>query len=380
MNNAFLGIATLSRLPFDDAWQMSRQVGFSMIEFMVVILLMTLAGVWGAGEWARKIEDEAADATSSWMATLGAGLEIFLAARMDQLTGVSKPTQSISFAQPDKPTVPELRRAGFLPAAFPDQPPYAGAFGLAVLPSVACSDSHCLSEAIAWAQPLASNPNQKSILHHSSRILAGLRGKGLVVSPLAPNRLKGALGDFPNPPVAGMSQWPIGSLAVVARHFVAGEDRHVRRMDSRPTHLKGELITDSGFRAANIRSGSAIESQGRLTAGEFLMIRGRGQEGQPCADDGLISRGRAGGLLVCEQGRWQGQDSGFGGAYAVNSLDSCGQINWRNVPYWLRQTKSSVNPKTGQCSCPAGYQAVQVSSGGDHAGPSYWTTGYVCVR
>lgn len=359
---------------------MNRQKGFSIIEFMVVILLMTLAGVWGASEWARKMEDEAADATSSWLASLHLGLEGFLAARVDHLSGISKPAQDISFAKPDNPTVQEMRKAGFLPAAFPDQPPYAGAFGMLVLPSTGCSDGGCQAEAIAWVQPLPGEQGQKSLLHQSGRILSGLRGKGLVVSHLAPNRIKGALGSFSNPPVAGMPPWPIGSVAVIARHMIRSEDRHVRRMDARPTHLKGELVTDAGFRAANIRAGSSIESQGRLTAGEFLMLRGRGQDGHPCAEDGLVARGESGGLLLCEQGRWRGQENSFGGAYSVNSLDHCGQVSWKNLPWWQRQTLSAVNPRTGQCSCPAGYQAIQVSSGGDQTGPAFWTTGYVCVR
>ncbi len=387
MSNAFLEIAIPSPSHFDDGHEMTRQAGFSMIEFMLVILLLTLAGVWGAGEWARQMEDEAADATSSWMTGLHQGLEAFLAARMvqltehaDQLKSQSKLNQGLLFAQPDRPTVPELRRSGFLPAAFPDLPPHAGAFGIALLPSADCAESHCHLEAIAWVQPLSANQSQKSMLHHSSRILSGLRGKGLVVSPLAPNRVKGSLGDFPNPPVLGLSPWPVGSVSVIARFTTQTEDRHVRRMDSRATHLKGELATDAGFSAAHIRSKSAIESQGRLTAGEYLMLRGRGQSGQPCAEDGLIARGDAGGLLICEQGRWQGQESGFGGAYAVNNYDHCGQLNWNNLPWWRRQSMSVVNPKTGQCSCPSGYQAVKVSAGGDQGGPSYWTTGYVCVR
>ena len=359
---------------------MGRQGGFSMLEFMFVILLMTLAGVWGAGDWARNIEDEAADATSSWLAGLHAGLEGFLVARVDQLTGLSDPTRAFPFAQPDKPQIQELRKAGFLSAGFPDVPPHGASSGIAVLPSAGCSADSCRAEAIAWSRPLPSNANQKSVLHFSSRVLSGLKGKGLVVSPLVPDRIKGPLGDFPNPPASGMSPWPVGTIAVLARHAVTADDRHVRRMDPRQTRLRGGLVTDAALSAAQIRSGNAIESGGRLTAGEYLMIRGRGHEGEACPEDGLIGLGSSGGLLVCELGRWKGQESNFGGAYAVNSLDQCGRTSWNTLPWWNRQKLSTVNPKTGQCSCPPGFQAVQVSEGGDRSGPPYWTTGYVCVR
>ena len=359
---------------------MRRQAGFSMLEFMIVIVLMTFAAVWGSGEWARNMEDEAADATSSWLAGLHAGLEAFLVARVDRLTGLTDPAQAFAFAQPDNPRIPELRKAGFLSAGFPDVPPHGASSGIAVLPSAGCSADSCRAEAIAWSRPLPGNANQKSVLHFSSRVLSGLKGKGLVVSPLAPDRIKGPVGDLPNPPLPGMSPWPVGTIAVLAHHAVTADDRHVRRMDPRQTHLRGGLITDAGVSAAHIRSGSAIESGGRLTAGEYLMIRGRGHQGHACSEDGLISLGGSGGLLVCEQGRWKGQESNFGGAYAVNSLDQCGRSSWINLPWWNRQKLSTVNPRTGQCSCPAGYQAVQVSSGGERSGPPYWTTGYVCVR
>lgn len=359
---------------------MGRQLGFSLIECMVVIVLMTLAAVWGAGEWAQKMEDEAADATSSWLASLHTGLEAFLVTRVDQLTGLSSPSQAFEFVRPDMPRIHELRQAGFLSAAFPADSPHSAASGIAVLPSSGCTAISCHAEAMAWSQPLPGRLSPKSLLHFSSRILSGLNGKGLVVSPLDPGRIKGPLGDFPNPPLPGMSAWPIGTVAVLAHHAVSADDRHVRRMDPRQTHLRGGLVTEAGLSAANIRSGNDIESGGRLTAGEYLMIRGRGQEGQLCPDDGLIGRGVSGGLLVCDQGRWKGQESHFGGAYAVNSLDQCGNTTWLNLPWWNRQKLSSVNPKTGQCSCPSGYQAVMVSSGGDRSGPPYWTTGYVCIR
>jgi hypothetical protein len=41
---------------------------------------------------------------------------------------------------------------------------------------------------------------------------------------------------------------------------------------------------------------------------------------------------------------------------------------------------STANPRTGACSCPAGYSAVIVSAGGKWTDTEGWTTGYVCVR
>ena len=359
---------------------MGRQEGFSLIECTVVILLMTLAAILGAGQWAQKMEDEAADATSSWLASLHAGLEAFLVSRVDQLTGLSNPSQAFAFGQPDMPRIHELKQAGFLSAAFPAVSPHAAASGISVLPSAGCNVMSCRAEAMAWSQPWPGKRSDQNMLQFSSRVLSGLNGKGLVVSPLAPDRVRGPLGDFPNPPLPGMSAWPVGTVAVLAHHAVSADDRHVRRMDPRQTHLRGGLVTDAGLSAAHIRSGNAIESGGRLTAGEYLMIRGKGQEGQPCPEDGLIGRGIQGGLLVCDQGSWKGQESHFGGAYAVNSMDQCGKTTWLNLPWWNKQKLSAVNPKTGQCTCPSGYQAVMVSSGGDRSGPPYWTTGYVCIR
>ena len=357
---------------------MKCQRGFSLLELIVVMALMTLIGVWGANQWAQSLEDGAADATATWMLGLQGGLVPFLAHRVDLLTGLSEPAKGAGLANPNMPTIREMRQAGWLPPGFAERPPHSGGFGLMVLPSAGCPDGTCRAEAIAWSMPPSSR--QGSDVYRSGRMLSALGGKGMVVSPLNPGRIKGPLADLPNPPVPGQQPWPVGTVAVLSHFAIMADDRHVRRMDPRQTHLRGGLVTDAGLRAASIQSGGSIASAGRLTAGEYLKIQGKGRDGQGCPEDGLIARGETGGLLVCEQGAWRGQDSPFGGAYAISSYDNCGRLSWATLPWWRRGRVSTVNPRTGDCSCPPGYQAVKVSAGGDIAGPHYWTTGFVCMR
>ena len=63
MNNAPQGIATRLRSPFADMPLTKYQQGFSLLECIMVMALMTLIGIWGASQWAQSLEEGAADAT-----------------------------------------------------------------------------------------------------------------------------------------------------------------------------------------------------------------------------------------------------------------------------------------------------------------------------
>lgn len=55
--------------------------------------------------------------------------------------------------------------------------------------------------------------------------------------------------------------------------------------------------------AGEVRAGT-LHSEGRLTADEYLKIKGSGTVNAACEESGLIASGGANGLMACQNGRW----------------------------------------------------------------------------
>ena len=225
----------------------------------------------------------------------------------------------------------------------------------------------------------------------------------------APQRLRGAVFDLPNPPAPGMGLLPAGTVAVMVPGSPAQEDIHVRMRDSRDPQLQGNLSVAGGTGVAgelsvgsNARVGGSLEviqdlnarrdlfvarglsvngrvsvagpvsGQGRVTAGEYLQVRGRALAGGGCPEAGLIGQDDSGTLLVCNGAAWVAQGAGFGGAFVEH--DGLGCVNFHRQP--------SPNPRTGDCSCPPGYAAFLVAR---HVTAKLedlegMVSGYICQR
>lgn len=85
----------------------------------------------------------------------------------------------------------------------------------------------------------------------------------------------------------------------------------------------------------NINNLGALNSQGRITAGEYISINGIANEGWGCDSNGTLGRDASGKTLSCQNGRW-----------ASNSVQpSCQAIT---IPGY-------ANPDVTTYACPVGY-------------------------
>lgn len=62
------------------------------------------------------------------------------------------------------------------------------------------------------------------------------------------------------------------------------------------------------YTGGQVQAGT-IQSNGRLTTNEFVLINGVATAGVGCAPDGLVGRDASGGILSCQSGVWSGADS-----------------------------------------------------------------------
>ncbi|VXC24175.1 Pilus assembly protein PilV [Pseudomonas sp. 8Z] len=96
--------------------------------------------------------------------------------------------------------------------------------------------------------------------------------------------------------------------------------------------------------------GGTVQSDGRTTVGEYLMISGTATENTACSPNGLqASNANSSGppTLYCQSGVWK----------AVGGTDRWGGSYWTGTQF--ATGCGNVNPFTGSCSCPAGYVANQ---------------------
>jgi hypothetical protein len=164
--------------------------------------------------------------------------------------------------------------------------------------------------------------------------------------------VRGAAFSFANPLASGGPAYAPGTLALWAGAGTGGPDleRYVRIRDTRDPQLQGELSVASSAQV-----------------GSYLTVGARASVGQSCGvSSGTIATSAQGELLTCQSQVWAPASGGFGGAFSLNFPFGC--------------NRSTVNPRTGACSCPGGYTPVAVSGRDDWNEAMGRTTGYVCVR
>ena len=235
-----------------------------------------------------------------------------------------------------------------------------------------CANTGCRIEGLTIAQPVGAALSRAGDLTRMGKVIMALGGVGLSVHPLFPSRLKGTLADFENSPAAGRAAFGVGSVAAFSVFDTTRHTQFVRHGDVRDTRLRGTFAVQNEISSeAGLSTPARVRAGGRISAGEFLQIQGVAQVGQPCEAEGLIARSTDGQLLSCHQGVWRSAGSGFGGAFGrLDGLD-CHYAIDRHV---------MVNPRTGDCSCPVGFTAFEVSR---RTIPGYSTDGfrsYVCIR
>lgn len=358
----------MPRLAMPPAGRVRRrrvgQGGFALLELSLALLIGTLLAVWGSTELMRRADDAAARAAGVWLLEIRHAAGRLLERHFDSLAAGTPPADADGrplYADPLAPSLAEMRGQGLLPAGFPDAAPGGLQAAIRLHRTPQCPGDGCRIDALVHATaPLRDGRGEPDMMRLAvlNEATAGLGGHA-TAGPAG--RLRGPAFDFPNPIAPGAPALPAGTPVLWAGLDADTAGRYVRRFDTRDPQLEAPLS-----------AAGPVSAGGRLRTAEYLELAGTADAGQPCgATPGLVSRDRrGGGLLLCQNGTWQGQDGGFGGAYAYNHRHGCFHYNGY----------STANPRTGSCSCPAGYSPVIVSAGGIWSAIEGWTTGYVCVR
>ncbi len=333
----------------------NQQRGFALFELVLAIALASLIGVWTATSWIKQVEDAAAQGTGIWLLTVKKAMDQMLSRQADAMTGIAPARAGAGdYADLWRPTVAELIAAGHLPAGFALKPPLTYDVAIRVFAPVGdCEQIGCRIDALIHAQPNHSARTGALDTNRLGMILNALEGAGASVHPLRSDRIRGALVDLPNPAFADMPQLLPGSIAVLSFYDSSTFAQFIRQDDKRDARLKGQLNVQQGITSeSDIRSSAGLRAAGRISAGEFLHMNGVAQEATACDTEGLIGRNASGELLTCHQGRWLGGGSKFGGVFSIHGTYGC--------PKNLLDA-TLVNPLTGGCHCPPGFQSVEIS-------------------
>ncbi|WP_269768438.1 type II secretion system protein [Bordetella genomosp. 8] len=349
------------------------QRGFALLELTVAVAITCMLAIWAAERLLHQVDSVAEQAAGRWLLEIHGALDGMLVRHGAALAEGDVPVDGQGralYADPWAPSLAELRGEGHLPASFPDHGPLGMRATVRLWRDGACPGQACRVEALAYARaasgpatgpgvPVAApgGPARSPDLSRIAGILLATGGLGAGVSELAPHRLRGAGFDLPNPPAPGMARLPIGTVAVRAGREAGDAGRYLRTQDARDPQFRGDVSATG-----------TLSTGGRLVAGEHLKLGAVEVAGTPCPESGLLARDGDGGLLNCAAGTWA-VPGGFGGAYATNSGIGCGIVG-----------RSSINPRTGACSCPPGHRAVLVAAGGERDAEVGWTEGYVCLR
>ena len=326
------------------------QLGFSLIELVVVIAITSLIGTWAASTWMQHAEDTATRATGIWMLSIKQALDQMLHRQSDVLVGIVEANaRGPQYRDVWRPTLEELIGAGHLPRAFPLRAPLAYSVWLRIEPPQGdCLRLGCKIVGSVFAVPASNERRDAEQVTRVGLLLSTIGGHAASVTPMSGPRVKGATIDVENPPYPDMAPLPSGSILMRSFYDSTQYAVFLRQDDQRDASLQGNLRV-----AKDLQVGGASKSKGRVSAGEYLQVGASAVVGEACESEGLIARASDLGLLVCQQGRWQRVDRGNGGGYLELSGYPCFENDDWIVP--------KRNPKTGDCTCPPGYEPFLMS-------------------
>ena len=363
---------------------LKREGGFALLELIIAMALASLLALWGGSFWMQQAEDAAAQSTGIWLLTLKKAVDQMLVRQADLLVGIVQAEPGGSgYRDIWRPTIAELMTAGHLSKGFPSKPALGYEAHVRVFaPQGACLTRGCKIEALVWAQPVAGQLRQANDTNRLGKLLMALEGQGASVHPFMPQRIKGSTIDRPNPPSAELAHLPIGTIAANSFYDSTQYAHFVRQNDLRDTVLKGKLEVAQGVSTpTDVVAGASLRAGARVSAGEYLQVGALAAEGGVCEAQGLIGRGVDGNLLSCHQGRWQLSGASFGGAYLTHSWRSChGNRHLAEFLFWNQSEVNMVNPKTGQCNCPAGFSPMLLATWGFKDQDTGEYRSFLCLR
>ncbi|WMD23142.1 prepilin [Achromobacter seleniivolatilans] len=358
------------------------QTGYSLVGVALGLVLTSLIAIWASNQLVQRIEDAAAHSTGVWLTQVRLALAGVLNLHFDALANGQAPLGSQGkplFVNPLMPTVAELRTQGHLPADFPEQSSMGFGAQIRIARAPACPGASCRLDGLVYsATPVLKRGAQVVDLVGISAVIAAAGGYAGAVWPQSPGVVRGAVFSFANPLASGAPRYLPGTLALWAGAGTGGGggqldvDRFVTLRDTRDPMLRGALSVASNMSAGGrLAVGGVLSTATDVSVGGHIVMAARAVPGHFCPRvNGTLATSHGGELLSCQGNVWTQASGGFGGAYSVNAPRGC--WHYTGVP--------TVNPRTGDCSCPAGFTSVIVSAGGKWTDNEGWTTGYVCVR
>lgn len=340
---------------------MQRQGGFFLFELIAAVLIATLLALWGADALVNRVNDSAAQASATWMLSVRKTVQAYIERYADTLRNTADPQALIHKGYVDwsAPSLAELKADDLLSPGFPEH----GAGGLRVavrvLRSGACPDAACRLEALIHSTQAVTR-RQTHYVDESmiAQWLMATQGWGGAVTRSRPDQVAGAAFVLPNPPAAGISVLPVGTIAMAITPEQLALADYLRVGDTRDPDFQGKATVKGD-----------ITAQGSVLARNYVHIGAQEQALTACGITGAVARELYGGLLVCRGNKWRAAGPGGGGGFSINSLYGC------STSFGL----STANPATGLCTCPVDHDRVMISDSGPHDAPEGRTRGYLCV-
>lgn len=338
------------------------QAGFALLEFTLAALLAMLLVVAVAARQAREAQDAAVQASGQWMAQILAAVQA-AAARDRNAWERGEPPRDMAgalrYADPARPSLEELIRAGSLPRGFPGQAPLG--FGVRVslrgagCPGVACR----LDAVVASDRALVDRRGRTLDLVSIVPLLEKLGGQGAWLDPATGRVVGRAAGEAALAGVAA-GQWPGGTVIGWTGQAGAGanqpplDPRYVQVGDTRDPQLRGHLSV-----AGSVAAQGAVTAQREVIARTHLSVAAVYTEGAACSmPAGALANDASGRTLVCRAGVWQRAfKERFGGMYEDHRNEngySAGRCRWG---YNVVESRSNSVFRLPYCSCPPGYKA-----------------------
>ncbi|MFA5521608.1 MAG: hypothetical protein WCY98_05220 [Castellaniella sp.] len=335
---------------------MVRQHGLIMLELAVAGLLAGLLALWAGHAMVNRMHDAQAQAVAAWMGVLHQGAQDYVGrhALLMRDGAPANALQGDGYADWRRPGIAALRANGHLPAGFPDTIRPVGSAVIRILREGDCPSSPCrLLPVVHASQPFRTAHGAVDTAMLAEWLLA-TRGLGAAVQPVDPGHVQGAISRYPNPLSAGDSLLPPGTVVL----GLAGDAVDFLRVgDTRdPRFQSGASI------AGDVHAGGSLHAADQLVLGQEKTWW------TLCPDEGAVTRDVRGGLLSCHQGYWVPAARSSGG-YSFNTIHGC----------FTPEGRSSANPATGRCNCPAGASAVPLAEGGDDTSWRGLTRSYLCV-
>lgn len=337
---------------------MHTQRGFALIELVLAAGVALLIMIWGAQTLSNRINDASAQSHARWMLMVRQAVLAYLDHQGPRLKHAVAPTDLLAqgFQDWTSPKLSELKVAGLVFEGLTERLRPLEGVRIRVMREGSCPGDDCRIVAIMHSEHAFLKSGGVVDEQMLAQWQLASDGLGGIVHPSQPLLIRGPTFQYPNPPDAG-PVLPAGTVAMAVSDDALHHVPYLRVRDERDPEFQSDATVQGNIRAGGI-----------VSVGDYLQLGSSGQWLGSCPSSGALTRDPLGRLLLCKDGFWD-RVGRSGGGFSVNSRFGC----------YTADYKSSANPVTGDCSCPAGYRPVPISEGGSDESTRGSTRGFLCV-